>query len=185
MTWRRWRRPFSRTPSAIYLETLGNPNSDIPDIDAIAAIAHRHGLPLVDRQHVRHALSDPPDRARRGHRRPLRDEVHRRPRHDVWAASSSMPASSTGRPSGQYPPIADPNPSYHGVIFAEAAGTAAFVTYIRAILLRDTGRDASRPFNAFLLLQGTETLSLRLERHAENTKKVVDLPAPVIRRWSR
>ena len=121
---------------AIYLETLGNPNSDIPDIDAIAEIAHRHGLPLV--------------------------------------IDNTFGTPYLIRPAGgKYPQIAEANPSYHGISFYDAVGPAAFVTYIRAILLRDTGAAIS-PFNAFLLLQGVETLSLRLERHAENTAKVVD-----------
>ena len=126
---------------AIYLETLGNPNSDIPDIDAIAEIAHAHGLPLVIGTTFGGIIVDSG-------------------KFD-WKAS------------GKYAPIAAPNPSYHGVSFVDAVGPAAFVTYIRAILLRDTGAAIS-PFNAFLLLQGVETLSLRVERHAENTKKVVE-----------
>ena len=157
---------------AIYIETLGNPNSDIPDIDAIAEIAHRHGLPLViDNTFGTPYLIRPIERGADvvvhsatkfigGHGTTLGGVVVDGGTFD-WAAS------------GKYPWISEPNPSYHGVKFTEAAGKAAFVTYIRAILLRDEGAGIS-PFAAFLLLQGTETLSLRLERHAENTKKVVD-----------
>ncbi len=157
---------------AIYLETLGNPNSDIPDIDAIAAIAHRHGLPLV----IDNTFGTP------YLIRPIEHGA------DIVVHSATKFIGGHGttlggiivdsgkfdwRKSGKYAPIAEPNPSYHGVSFVDAAGPAAFVTYIRAILLRDMGATLS-PFNAFLLLQGAETLSLRLERHAENTKKVVE-----------
>ena len=160
---------------AIYLETLGNPNSDIPDIDAIAAIAHKHGLPLViDNtfgtpyliQPIEHGADIVVHSATKfigGHGTSLGGVIVDSGKFD-WKAS------------GKYPAIADPNPSYHGVSFVDAAGPAAFVTYIRAILLRDTGACIS-PFNAFLLLQGVETLSLRLDRHAENTKKVVEFLA--------
>ena len=156
---------------AVYLETLGNPNSDIPDIDTIAAIAHRHGLPLViDNtfgtpyliQPIEHGADIVVHSATKfigGHGTTLGGVIIDSGRFN-WAAS------------GRYAPISEPNPSYHGVSFTEAAGSAAFGTYIRAILLRDTGAAIS-PFNAFLLLQGVETLSLRLERHAENTKQVV------------
>ena len=156
---------------AIYLETLGNPNSDIPDIDAIAEIAHRHGLPLVidntfgtpflirPIEHGADIVVHSATKFLGGHGTTLGGIVVESGKFD-WKAS------------GKYPNIADPNPSYHGVSFYDAVGPAAFVTYIRAILLRDTGAAIS-PFNAFLLLQGVETLSLRLERHAENTKKVV------------
>ena len=157
---------------AIYLETLGNPNSDIPDIDAIAAIAHKHGLPLV----IDNTFGTP------YLIRPLEHGA------DIVVHSATKFIGGHGtslggiivdggtfdwKASGKYAPIAEPNPSYHGVSFVDAAGPAAFVTYIRAILLRDTGATIS-PFNAFLLLQGVETLSLRLDRHIENTKKVVD-----------
>lgn len=156
---------------AIYLETLGNPNSDIPDIDAIAEIAHRHSLPLVidntfgtpylirPIEHGADIVVHSATKFIGGHGTTLGGIIVDSGKFD-WKAS------------GHYPAIADPNPSYHGVSFADAVGPAAFVTYIRAILLRDTGATIS-PFNAFLLLQGVETLSLRLERHAENTKKVV------------
>ena len=157
---------------AIYLETLGNPNSDIPDIDAIAAIAHRHGLPLVidntfgtpywirPIEHGADIVVHSATKFLGGHGTTLGGVIVEAGRFD-WKAS------------GKYPGIAAPNPSYHGVSFYDAVGPAAFVTYIRAILLRDTGASIS-PFNAFLLLQGVETLSLRLDRHAENTKRVVE-----------
>ena len=157
---------------AIYIETLGNPNSDIPDIDALAELAHKHGLPLVvdntfgtpylirpiehDADIVVHSAT----KFIGGHGTTLGGVIVDSGKFD-WVAS------------GKYPAIAEPNPSYHGVSFVKAVGPAAFVTYIRAVLLRDTGATLS-PFAAFLLLQGTETLSLRLERHAENTKKVVE-----------
>ncbi len=157
---------------AIYLETLGNPNSDIPDIDAIAEIAHRNGLPLVidntfgtpylirPIEHGADIVVHSATKFIGGHGTTLGGIIVESGRFN-WKAS------------GKYPNIAEPDPSYHGVSFYDAVGPAAFVTYIRAILLRDTGAAIS-PFNAFLLLQGVETLSLRLERHAENTKKVVD-----------
>ena len=157
---------------AVYIETLGNPNSDIPDIDAIAAIAHKHGLPLVidntfgtpylirPIEHGADVVVHSATKFIGGHGTTLGGVIVDGGTFD-WAAS------------GRYPWISEPNPSYHGVKFTEAAGPAAFATYIRAILLRDTGATIS-PFAAFLLLQGTETLSLRLERHAENTKKVVE-----------
>ena len=157
---------------AVYLETLGNPNSDIPDIDAVAQIAHRHGLPLVidntfgtpylirPIEHGADIVVHSATKFIGGHGTTLGGVIVDSGKFD-WKAS------------GNYPNIADPNPSYHGISFADAVGPAAFVTYIRAILLRDTGAAIS-PFAAFLLLQGTETLSLRFERHAENTKKVVE-----------
>ena len=157
---------------AIYLETLGNPNSDIPDIDAIAEIAHKHGLPLVidntfgtpylirPIEHGADIVVHSATKFIGGHGTTLGGIIVDSGKFD-WKAS------------GKYPAIADPNPSYHGVSFVEAAGPAAFITYIRAILLRDMGATIS-PFNAFLLLQGTETLSLRIDRHVENTKKVVE-----------
>ena len=157
---------------AIYLETLGNPNSDIPDIDAIAEIAHKHGLPVVvdntfgtpylirPIEHGADIVVHSVTKFIGGHGTTLGGIIVDSGKFD-WKAS------------GKYAPIAEPNPSYHGVSFVDAAGPAAFVTYVRAILLRDTGAAIS-PFNAFLLLQGVETLSLRLDRHAENTKKVVE-----------
>ena len=157
---------------AVYLETLGNPNSDIPDIDAIAAIAHKHGLPLViDNTFGTPYLIRPIEHG-------ADIVVHSATKflggHGTTLGGIVVDAGSFDwKASGRYALIAEPNPSYHGVSFADIAGPAAFVTYLRAILLRDTGACIS-PFNAFLLLQGIETLSLRLERHAENTKKVVD-----------
>ena len=157
---------------AIYIETLGNPNSDIPDIDALAELAHKHGLPLVvdntfgtpylirPIEHGANIVVHSATKFIGGHGTTLGGVIVDSGKFD-WTAS------------GKYPAIADPNPSYHGVSFVKAVGAAAFVTYIRAVLLRDTGACIS-PFAAFLLLQGTETLSLRLERHAENTKKVVE-----------
>ena len=156
----------------IYLETLGNPNSDIPNIDAISEIAHKHGLPVV----VDNTFGTP------YLFRPLEHGAN----VVVHSATKFIGGHGTSlggvivdggnfdwKVSGKYPQIAEPNPSYHGISFADACGAAAYVTYIRAILLRDEGACIS-PFNAFLLLQGTETLSLRLERHAENTKKVIE-----------
>lgn len=160
---------------AVYLETLGNPNSDIPDIDAISETAHRHGIPVV----VDNTFGTP------YLIRPIEHGA------DIVVHSATKFIGGHGttlggvivdsgkfdwKSSGKYAPIAAPNPSYHGISFADAVGPAAFVTYIRAILLRDEGACIS-PFAAFLLLQGTETLSLRLERHAENTKKVVEFLA--------
>ena len=157
---------------AVYIETLGNPNSDIPDIDAIAGIAHRHGLPLVidntfgtpylirPIEHGADIVVHSATKFIGGHGTTLGGVIVDAGTFD-WASS------------GAYPWISEPNPSYHGVQFTQAAPAAPFVTYVRAILLRDEGACIS-PFAAFLLLQGTETLSLRLERHAENTKKVVE-----------
>ena len=157
---------------AIYLETLGNPNSDIPNIDAISEIAHKHGVPVVvdntfgtpylirPFEHGADIVVHSATKFLGGHGTTLGGIIVESGKFD-WKAS------------GKYPNIAAPNPSYHGVAFADVAGPAAFVTYVRAILLRDTGATLS-PFNAFLLLQGIETLSLRLDRHAENTKKVVE-----------
>ena len=157
---------------AIFLETLGNPNSDLPDVDAIAEIAHRHGLPLVvdntfgtpylfrPIEHGADIVVHSATKFLGGHGTTLGGIIVESGKFN-WAAS------------GKYPNIAAPNPSYHGVSFYDVVGPAAFVTYIRAILLRDTGASIS-PFNAFLLLQGIETLSLRVERHVENTKKIVE-----------
>lgn len=165
-------RSIRPNTKAVYLETLGNPNSDIPDIDAIAGIAHEHGLPLVidntfgtpylirPIEHGADIVVHSATKFIGGHGTTLGGIIVDSGRFD-W------------KKSGKYAPIAEPNPSYHGISFVDAAGPAAFVTYIRAILLRDTGAAIS-PFNAFLLLQGVETLSLRLERHAENAKKVVE-----------
>ncbi len=160
---------------AIYLETLGNPNSDIPDIDAIAEIAHKHGLPLViDNTFGTPYLIRPIEHG-------ADIVVHSATKfiggHGTTLGGIIVESGKFNwKESGNYPQIAAPNPSYHGVSFYDAVGPAAFVTYIRAILLRDTGATIS-PFNAFLLLQGVETLSLRLDRHAENTRKVVEFLA--------
>lgn len=157
---------------AVFIETLGNPNSNIIDIQAVADIAHKHNIPLVvdDTFTTPYLL------------RPIEYGA------DIVAASATKFIGGHGttlggiivesgkfdwKASGKYPQIADSNPSYHGVSFADAVGPAAFVTYIRAIILRDTGATIS-PFNAFLLLQGTETLSLRVERHVENALKVIE-----------
>ena len=165
-------KAIKQNTKAVYLETLGNPNSDIPDIDKIAEIAHKHGLPVV----IDNTFGTP------YFIRPFEHGA------DIVVHSATKFIGGHGttlggiivdsgkfdwKKSGKYPNIAAPNPSYHGVSFADAVGPAAFVTYVRAILLRDQGAAIS-PFNAFLLLQGIETLSLRLDRHAENTKKVVE-----------
>ena len=157
---------------AVYIETLGNPNSDIPDIEAIAAIAHKHGLPLIiDNTFVTPYLIRPIEHGADvvvhsatkfigGHGTTLGGVIVDGGTFD-WSASD------------KYPQFTEPNPSYHGISFVQAAGKAAYATYIRAILLRDTGAAIS-PFNAWILLQGTETLAVRLDRHAENTRKVID-----------
>ena len=157
---------------AIFFETLGNPNSNLIDIEKLAEIAHKHNIPLV----VDSTFATPYIL------RPIEYGA------DIVVHSATKFIGGHGttlggvivdsgnfdwKGSGKFPQIADANPSYHGVSFVDAAGPAAFVTYIRAILLRDTGATIS-PFNAFLLLQGLETLSLRVERHVENTKKVID-----------
>lgn len=168
-------RTIEPNTRAIYIETLGNPNSDVPDIDALAELAHRHGLPLVvdntfgtpylirPIEHGADLVVHSATKFLGGHGTTLGGIIVDAGTFD-WAAS------------GKYPAIAEPNPSYHGVSFVQAAGKAAFVTYVRAVLLRDTGACIS-PFAAFLLLQGVETLSLRIERHVENTKKVVEFLA--------
>ena len=163
---------IKKNTRAIYLETLGNPNSDIPDLDAIAAIAHKHGLPVV----VDNTFGTPYLIRPFEHGADI--VVHSATKfiggHGTTLGGIIVESGKFNwKASGNYPQIAAPNPSYHGVSFYDAVGPAAFVTYIRAILLRDTGATIS-PFNAFLLLQGVETLSLRLDRHAENTKKVVE-----------
>lgn len=157
---------------AIFIETLGNPNSNIIDIKAVAEIAHSHNIPLV----IDDTFTTP------FLLRPIELGA------DIVVASATKFIGGHGttlggiivdsgkfdwKASGKFPQISEPNPSYHGVSFVDAAGKAAFVTYIRAVILRDTGATLS-PFNAFLLLQGTETLSLRVERHIENAKRVVE-----------
>ena len=162
---------INENTKGLFVETLGNPNSDIPDLDALANIAHSHGIPLV----VDNTFGTP------YLIRPIEHGadivVHSATKfiggHGTTLGGIIVESGNFNwKESGKFPNISEPNPSYHGVSFYEAAGPAAFVTYIRAILLRDTGAAIS-PFNAFLLLQGVETLSLRLERHAENTGKVV------------
>lgn len=156
---------------AIFIETLGNPNSNIVDIEEIAKVAHRHGIPLVvDSTFATPYLV-----------RPLEwgadIVVHSATKfiggHGTAIGGVIIDGGFDWKKSGKYPWISEPNPSYHGVSFADAAGSAAFVTYIRAILLRDTGSTLS-PFHAFLFLQGLETLSLRVERHVENALKIVN-----------
>lgn len=166
---------FKENTKALFIETLGNPTSDIPDIDALSEIAHAHNVPIVvdntfgaaywvrPLEHGADIVVHSATKFFGGHGTTLGGVIVDGGTFD-WKAS------------GKYAAIADPNPSYHGVSFVDAAGPAAFVTYIRAILLRDTGACIS-PFNAFLLLQGIETLSLRLDRHAENTAKVVEFLA--------
>ena len=158
---------------AIFIETLGNPNSDIPDIDALAKLAHKNGIPLVidntfgtpylirPIEHGADIVVHSATKFLGGHGTTLGGVIVDSGRFD-WQAHAE-----------KYPQIAKANPSYHGISFTDAAGAAAFITYVRAVILRDTGAAIS-PFNAFLLLQGVETLSLRIERHAENTKKVVE-----------
>lgn len=157
---------------ALYLETLGNPNADIPDLEALSSLAHKHGLPvIVDNTFGTPYLIRPIEYGA--------DIVVHSATKFIGGHGTSLggvivdSGNFDWAKSGKYAPIAEPNPSYHGISFVQAVGKAAFVTYIRAILLRDTGATIS-PFNAFLLLQGTETLSLRIERHVENTKKVVE-----------
>ena len=168
---------------AVYIETLGNPNADIPDIDAIAAIAHKHSIPLVidntfgtpylirPIEHGADIVVHSATKFIGGHGTSLGGIIVDSGKFD-WKAS------------GKFPAFSEPNPSYHGVCFAEAAGPAAFVTYVRAVILRDLGGCIS-PFNAWVLLQGTETLSLRLDRHNENTKKGRRVPDPPPPRWRR
>ena len=165
-------KAIKKNTRAIYIETLGNPNSDIPDIDALAELAHKRGLPLVvdntfgtpylirPIEHGADIVVHSATKFIGGHGTTLGGVIVDSCKFD-WKAS------------GKYPAIADANPSYHNISFVDAVGPTAFVTYIRAVLLRDTGATLS-PFSAFLLLQGTETLSLRIERHAENTKKVIE-----------
>lgn len=165
-------KSIKETTKAIYIETLGNPNSDIPDVDALAKIAHEHKIPLVvdntfgtpylfrPIEHGADIVVHSATKFLGGHGTTLGGVIVDSGKFN-WAQSNKFPV------------ITNDNPSYHGISFVKAAKEAAFITYIRAILLRDTGATIS-PFNAFLLLQGIETLSLRLDRHVENTKKVVE-----------
>ena len=172
-------RPETR---AIYVETLGNPNSDIPDLEALAELAHRHGLPLVvdntfgacywvrPLEHGADLVIHSATKFLGGHGTTLGGIIVDGGKFD-WGAS------------GRFAALSAPNPGYHGLSFTQAAPAAPFVTYVRAILLRDLGASIS-PFSAFLLLQGLETLSLRLERHGENTRRVVEFLAqhPLVER---
>ena len=163
---------ITENTKALYIETLGNPNSNIIDIEKLAEVAHAHGIPLiVDSTFATPYLLRPFEYGADivvhsatkfigGHGTAIGGVIVESGNFD-WAAS------------GKFPQFSEPNPSYHGAVFTQAAPGAAFVTYIRAILLRDTGATLS-PFHAFIFLQGLETLSLRVERHAENTKKVID-----------
>ena len=157
---------------AVFIETLGNPNSNIIDIEAVAAIAHKHGLPLVvDSTFATPYLVRPIDYG-------ADIVVHSATKfiggHGTAIGGVIVDGGSFDwKASGRYPWISEPNPSYHGISFAEALGPVAFVTYIRAILLRDTGATIS-PFHAFIFLQGLETLSLRVERHVQNALKIVE-----------
>ncbi|MCC8142172.1 MAG: O-acetylhomoserine aminocarboxypropyltransferase/cysteine synthase [Lachnospiraceae bacterium] len=166
------RAAMRENTKAIFIETLGNPNSDIPYVDALALLAHRSGIPLVvDNTFATPYLFRPIEHG-------ADIVVHSATKfiggHGTTLGGIIVDSGNFDwKASGKYPAISEPNPSYHGISFVDAAGKAAFVTYIRAILLRDTGATIS-PFNAFLLLQGVETLSLRLERHAKNTEKVVE-----------
>lgn len=156
---------------AIFIETLGNPNSNIIDIEEVAKIAHKHNIPLVvDSTFATPYLVRPIEYG-------ADIVVHSATKfiggHGTAIGGVIIDGGFDWEASGKYPWISEPNPSYHGVSFAKAAGSAAFVTYIRAILLRDTGSTLS-PFHAFLFLQGLETLSLRVERHVSNALKIVD-----------
>ena len=158
---------------AIYAETLGNPNSEVTDIDGIAAIAHRHGLPLIidntfgtpylirPIEHGADIVVESATKFIGGHGTTIGGVIVDGGTFD-WAAHAD-----------KYPQLTEPNPSYHGISFVQAAGAAAFITRIRAILLRDTGATLS-PFSSWIFLQGLETLSLRVDRHVENTLKVIE-----------
>ena len=166
---------INENTKALYIETLGNPNSNAVDIEKLAAVAHKHGIPIVvDNTFATPYLVRPIEYGADivvhsatkfigGHGTAIGGVIVDSGNYD-WAAS------------GRYPWISEPNPSYHGVSFTAAAGPAAFVTYIRAILLRDTGATLS-PFHAFIFLQGLETLSLRVERHTSNSQKIVEFLA--------
>ena len=157
---------------AVFIETLGNPNSNIIDIEAVAEIAHKHGIPLVvDNTFATPYLVRPIEYG-------ADIVVHSATKfingHGTAIGGVIIEGGSFDwKFSGKYPWISDPNPSYHGISFSDAAGPAAFVTYIRAILLRDTGSTQS-PFHSFLFLQGLETLSIRVERHVSNALKVLE-----------
>ena len=158
---------------AVFAETFGNPNSDVTDIDAVADVAHRHGVPfLIDNTFGTPYLIRPIEHGA--------DVVIHSATKFIGGHGSSLGGVIVDGGTfdwkawpDKYPTLAKPDPSYHGAVFADVAGAAAFVTRIRAVILRDTGATIS-PFNAFILLQGLETLSLRVERHVENALKVVD-----------
>lgn len=156
---------------AVFIETMGNPNCSLLDIDAVAAIAHRHGVPLViDNTFGTPYLIRPIEHGA--------DIVVHSATKFIGGHGTSLggiivdSGKFDWRASGKFPQITEPDPNYHGAVFADVAGDAAFVTRVRAVILRDTGAAIS-PFNAFMLLQGLETLSLRVERHVENTEKIV------------
>ncbi len=156
---------------AVFIETMGNPNCSLLDIDAVAAIAHRHGVPLViDNTFGTPYLIRPIEHGA--------DIVVHSATKFIGGHGTSLggiivdSGKFDWRASGKFPQITEPDPNYHGAVFADVAGDAAFVTRVRAVILRDTGAAIS-PFNAFMLLQGLETLSLRVERHGENTEKIV------------
>ncbi len=167
---------FRLNTKAIFIETFGNPNASVTDIDGIAEIAHRHGvIVIVDNtfgtpflirpiEHGADVVVHSATKFIGGHGSSLGGVIVDAGRFD-WKANA-----------GRYPTLAQPDPSYHGAVFADVAGAAAFVTRIRAVILRDTGAAIS-PFNAWILLQGLETLSLRVERHAANTRRIVDFLA--------
>ena len=156
---------------ALYIETLGNPNSNIIDIEEVAKVAHKHGIPLVvDSTFATPYLINP---LKHGADIVVHSATKFIGGHGTAIGGVIVDGGFDWAASGKYPWISEPNDSYHGVSFAAAAGSAAFVTYIRAILLRDTGSTLS-PFHAFLFLQGLETLSLRVERHVENALKIVE-----------
>lgn len=165
-------KAIQENTKAVFIETLGNPNSNIIDIKAVAQIAHRHHIPLImdntfgtpylirPIEHGADIVVHSATKFIGGHGTSLGGVIVDSGKFD-WVAS------------GKFPQLTEPDPSYHGIRFVDAAGAAAYVTRIRAILLRDTGATIS-PFNAFILLQGLETLSLRVERHVENALKVVN-----------
>lgn len=164
-------KAINENTKALYVETLGNPNSNVADIEAIAAVAHKHNIPLVvDSTFATPYLLRPIEYG-------ADIVVHSATKfiggHGTAIGGVIIDGGFDWIASGRYPWLSEPNPSYHGVNFAAALGKAAFVTYIRAILLRDTGATLS-PFHSFLFLQGLETLSLRVERHVENALKVVE-----------
>ncbi len=165
-------KAITEKTKAVFIETLGNPNSNIVDIDAVSKIAHSHKIPvIIDNTFGTPYLIRPIEHGA--------DIVVHSATKFIGGHGSSLggvivdSGKFDWKASGKFPQLTEPDPSYHGVRFVDAAGPAAYVTRIRAILLRDTGATLS-PFNAFILLQGLETLSLRVERHVENTLKVIE-----------